>query len=163
MAPPPHVLNTLGTASEPHFCLKNLEAKKINPMFHQKAYLGFSIVLSILHILLSLPFAQCSFSFPSTGCVNPSGFDSCWATTSTAITNCWADNCEGAPGETCSDFFGCESTSSRCTNACICVMYAEYINCALSNCWNQVNIRFTFPSSPSKLFVHKNNFNQRTN
>jgi hypothetical protein len=113
---------------------------KSNAMSHRKLYSHFSLFLSPLHLLLSFSSAQSSFNFSSAGCVNPSGFDSCWTTTTTAITNCWTDYCEGASGGTCSDFFGCESTSSRCTNACICVMYAEYINCALNTCWNQVAI-----------------------
>ena len=88
--------------------------------------------------LAFIPEIQATFNFDSTGCVNPSAFNTCWSQATTDATTCWTNNCENAPRETCSDFFGCQSTSDRCTNACVCIEYAHFINCALENRWNQV-------------------------
>jgi hypothetical protein len=83
--------------------------------------------------------AKATFTYNSTGCASSSDFDTCWTTANNDLTTCWANHCEGSTGQTCTDFTGCISTSSMCTNACFCVLYANLINCALTNCWNQVS------------------------
>ena len=91
-----------------------------------------------LYSLSSLTATHASFNFDSTNCVSPSAFNTCWSKATTALTNCYAEYCSGDTGETCTDFTGCQSTSSTCTNACFCVMYTSLINCALDYCWNEV-------------------------
>jgi hypothetical protein len=79
-----------------------------------------------------------SFSFNSAGCVNATGFESCWSTVTKAVTSCRLDYCPGGGVNECSDLFTCPSNSSSCTDQCMCNMYSSYINCALEHCWNEV-------------------------
>lgn len=112
--------------------------------------------LAGFYSLSSLSTIYASFNFDSSGCVNPSGFNSCWSTATSAISVCWTKYCEGDTGETCTDFFGCQSSSSTCTNACFCVMYTSLISCALDYCWNEVgsrNARLVFWLSHQRVCV----------
>ena len=107
--------------------------------------------------------ASRSFNFSSTGCVNSTGFESCWSTVTKAVTSCRLDYCPGGGVNECSDLFACPSNSSICTDQCMCSMYSSYINCALEHCWNEVGYFWNIIEIFQAGVLHISKFTLRDN
>ena len=64
------------------------------------------------------------------GCVDPSGYTSCYATSASKFTGC---------GEACMNQYSQGSTDFEdCINGCSATNWATNIGCWLQTCWNQV-------------------------
>lgn len=83
--------------------------------------------------LLLLVLKSRAYSFPSAGCADPEGTDTCFQKTLTISTEACNQLCGS-----CSDPTTCSNRSIHCLDGCVCVEYQEYVNCALSYCWNKV-------------------------
>jgi len=60
------------------------------------------------------------------GCADPLGFSSCWDAAASAEQSCDTNNCGTATNQ-----------NPDCVTDCACVGYRDYINCALTHCWNK--------------------------
>ena len=64
------------------------------------------------------------------GCVDPSGYTSCYATSASKFTSC---------GEACINLYAQGSTDfDDCISGCSATNWATNIGCWLQTCWNQV-------------------------
>ncbi|KAF2667245.1 hypothetical protein BT63DRAFT_480251 [Microthyrium microscopicum] len=91
--------------------------------------------LDILFVLFANTTHAITLSFPSNGCVNPTGMDSCMKSSTQSLMTC-VSQCGTDPG--CVDTNSCGVANNPCVTSCFCQTYAERLNCALSSCWNKV-------------------------
>ncbi|OQU97907.1 hypothetical protein CLAIMM_03771 [Cladophialophora immunda] len=80
----------------------------------------FTLILSLS--ALAAASSSLGSNFTSTDCASSSGFDKCFSAAQNKATKC-IDDGDG---------------SDAIDIACTCVMWLDEINCAVSNCWNEV-------------------------
>lgn len=87
------------------------------------------------------------FSSVANQCADPAGFRQCWANATATAQTCYGvvNRCPGSG--TCTDENDCRSTNRDCSLNCVCDAYAEWMNCALSSCWNMVSSSAPFSLS----------------
>ncbi|KUJ10410.1 uncharacterized protein LY89DRAFT_723631 [Mollisia scopiformis] len=98
----------------------------------KKMFTKYILLLALLnHVSISLG----QLAMTSEGCADPSGFDSCWTAATNEATSLFAKYC--TTGE-CTDENNCYTPDAVCAETTTCIAYTQWINCALSTCWNRV-------------------------
>lgn len=96
--------------------------------------LFFDILLLLACLIFLLLPTNAQETLTSKGCVDPTGFNSCYNTVTQTAERCIKNNCNSG---TCSGPDNCSSTQEFCYSACIAVAYQGWLNCAIASCWNR--------------------------
>jgi hypothetical protein len=95
--------------------------------------------LLVITLLLSFNVAQSSIlDFDVPACIDPSGFNQCYADVARELKDCSDNKCATA---TCESGPLClDGRDDNCQIACGCMASTRAINCALSHCWNLASL-----------------------
>jgi hypothetical protein len=129
-----------------------ISMQKCHPIFPFRYFnMYFFHLFTLLSVFSAATHAVfVDLSFPSNGCVDPTGTDSCTGIASQNLLTC-VSQCGTDPS--CVNTNSCDIANSPCALSCYCTAHAAKINCALSSCWNKVS-----PTSTDDSAFHTGSF-----
>lgn len=107
--------------------------------------------LPSLSLLSIVSLASAQLQLTSTGCVDPSGFDSCMNSATSQMQTCVTQNCNAQDSSGCESENNCYTADPNCVPACTCVAYQAWINCAVQSCWNRASTLTSYLSLSGAL------------